>query len=132
MEIFCVNLPSLAENKESKPKGHLRYESMLKAMPPDILRELVNRKLEEIKRIQEQTKKRRRRQDERTASGRDEGRSGQRGFFIGAVFRICYNLLGEGSDSPSKNSFGITATPSLGKCLIFPVISRALQYLAVS
>ena len=47
---------SLAKNKESKPKGHLRYESILKAMPPDILRELVNRKLEEIKRIQEQTK----------------------------------------------------------------------------
>lgn len=45
---------SLVKNKKSK--GHLRYESMLKALPPDILRELVNRKLEEIKRIQEQPK----------------------------------------------------------------------------
>ncbi|GHV96286.1 hypothetical protein AGMMS50293_26060 [Spirochaetia bacterium] len=45
---------SLAENKKPQSKGHLRYESMLKAMPPDILRELANRKLEEIDRIRKQ------------------------------------------------------------------------------
>ena len=42
---------SLVKPEEKKPKGHLRYESLLRALPPDILKELVNRKLEEIERI---------------------------------------------------------------------------------
>ena len=45
---------SLADTRETKPKGHLKYESLLKALPPDILRELTNRKLEEIERIRAQ------------------------------------------------------------------------------
>ncbi|MDR1257023.1 MAG: hypothetical protein LBJ86_04695 [Spirochaetaceae bacterium] len=35
-------------DNKARPKGHLRYESMLKAMPPDILRELARRRLDEI------------------------------------------------------------------------------------
>jgi DNA-binding TFAR19-related protein (PDSD5 family) len=36
------------QSLDKKPKGHLRNESMLKAMPPDILKELARRRLEEI------------------------------------------------------------------------------------
>ncbi|MDR0562363.1 MAG: hypothetical protein LBG73_06705 [Spirochaetaceae bacterium] len=36
--------------------GHLRYESLLKALPPDILRELAKRKLEEIAEIRKAQK----------------------------------------------------------------------------
>jgi hypothetical protein len=35
-------------DSEQKPKGHLRNEYMLKAMPPDILQELARRRLAEI------------------------------------------------------------------------------------
>ena len=42
---------SSAETRDTKPRGHLKYESLLKALPPDILRELTKRKLEEIERI---------------------------------------------------------------------------------
>jgi hypothetical protein len=48
---------SLAEKRTTKPKGHLKYESLLKALPPDILKELTNRKLEEIERIRAQQKR---------------------------------------------------------------------------
>jgi DNA-binding TFAR19-related protein (PDSD5 family) len=40
-------------DKNKKPKGHLRNESMLKAMPPDILRELARRRLEEIEKAKQ-------------------------------------------------------------------------------
>jgi hypothetical protein len=36
-----------------KPKGHLRNESMLKALPPDILKELVRRRLEDIEKAKQ-------------------------------------------------------------------------------
>jgi DNA-binding TFAR19-related protein (PDSD5 family) len=39
-----------SSNKKAAPKGHLRNESMLKALPPDILQELARRRLEEIER----------------------------------------------------------------------------------
>ena len=45
------NKHSLAESGKTRPKGHLRYESLLRALPPDILRELVNRKRAEVERI---------------------------------------------------------------------------------
>jgi hypothetical protein len=35
---------SLAE----KSKGHFKYESMFRAMPPDIVKELARRRLEEV------------------------------------------------------------------------------------
>jgi len=41
----------LAETKKQNGKYRLRYESMLKAMPPDIRQELARRKLEEINEI---------------------------------------------------------------------------------
>jgi hypothetical protein len=41
------------QSLDRKPKGHLRNESMLKAMPPDILRELVRRRLEEIEKAKQ-------------------------------------------------------------------------------
>jgi hypothetical protein len=41
-----------SSDKKAKPKGRLRNESMLKAMPPDILQELVRRRLDEIKTAQ--------------------------------------------------------------------------------
>jgi hypothetical protein len=36
------------QSSRQKPKGHLRYESLLKALPPDILQELVRRRLEDV------------------------------------------------------------------------------------
>jgi hypothetical protein len=41
------------QSLDKKPKGHLRNESMLKALPPDILRELAQRRLEEIKKAKQ-------------------------------------------------------------------------------
>jgi hypothetical protein len=38
-------------DKKHKPKGRLRNESMLKALPPDILQELVRRRLAEIEKF---------------------------------------------------------------------------------
>jgi hypothetical protein len=38
---------------DRKPKGHLRNESLLKALPPDILGELVRRRLEEIEKAKQ-------------------------------------------------------------------------------
>jgi hypothetical protein len=38
------------ESKQKKPKSRLLYEGMLKAMPPDIVKELARRRLEEIER----------------------------------------------------------------------------------
>jgi hypothetical protein len=35
---------------KQKPKSRLIYEGMLKAMPPDIVKELARRRLEEIER----------------------------------------------------------------------------------
>jgi DNA-binding TFAR19-related protein (PDSD5 family) len=35
-------------DKQNRPKGHLRNESLLKALPPDILQELARRRLDEI------------------------------------------------------------------------------------
>ncbi|MDR2078894.1 MAG: hypothetical protein LBP74_04120 [Treponema sp.] len=39
---------------KQKPKPRLIYEGMLKAMPPDIVKELARRRLEEIKRYQDE------------------------------------------------------------------------------
>jgi hypothetical protein len=38
---------------DKKLRGHLRNESMLKAMPPDIVRELARRRLEEIEKAKQ-------------------------------------------------------------------------------
>jgi hypothetical protein len=43
----------LKKSLAKKSKGHFKYESMLKAMPPDIVKELARRRLEEIERYQE-------------------------------------------------------------------------------
>jgi hypothetical protein len=41
------------QSLDKKPKGHLRNESMLKALPPDILKELALRRLEEIEKAKQ-------------------------------------------------------------------------------
>jgi hypothetical protein len=41
------------QSLDKKPKGHLRNESMLKALPPDILKELARRRLEEIEKAKQ-------------------------------------------------------------------------------
>jgi hypothetical protein len=41
------------QSSYKKPKGHLRNESMLKALPPDILKELVRRRLEDIEKAKQ-------------------------------------------------------------------------------
>jgi hypothetical protein len=46
-------MPEFTVYKDRKQKGHLRNESMLKAMPPDILRELVRWRLEEIEKAKQ-------------------------------------------------------------------------------
>ena len=45
---------SSVSNKEPKPR--LIYEGMLKAMPPDIVKELARRRLEEIEKYQAEMK----------------------------------------------------------------------------
>lgn len=45
---------SSASNK--KPKPRLIYEGMLQAMPPDIVKELARRRLEEIEKYQAEMK----------------------------------------------------------------------------
>jgi hypothetical protein len=44
---------ALNQSLDKKPKGHLRNESMLKAMPPDIVRELARRRLAEIEKAKQ-------------------------------------------------------------------------------
>jgi hypothetical protein len=41
------------QSSDKKPRGHLRNESMLRSLPPDILRELVRRRQEEIKKAKQ-------------------------------------------------------------------------------
>jgi hypothetical protein len=48
-----LDMPEFTVYKDRKKKGHLRNESMLKALPPDILRELVRRRLEEIEKAKQ-------------------------------------------------------------------------------
>ena len=38
---------------DEKSKGRFKYEGMLKAMPPDIVKELARRRMEEVKRYVE-------------------------------------------------------------------------------
>jgi DNA-binding TFAR19-related protein (PDSD5 family) len=41
------------QSLDKKPKGRLRNESMLKALPPDILKELARRRLAEIEKAKQ-------------------------------------------------------------------------------
>jgi hypothetical protein len=38
----------ISSENEARPKGRLLYEGLLRAMPPDIVKELARRRLEEI------------------------------------------------------------------------------------
>jgi hypothetical protein len=46
----------LKNSLAKQSKGHFKYESMLKAMPPDIVKELARRRLEEIEQYQKSEK----------------------------------------------------------------------------
>jgi hypothetical protein len=50
---------NLKKSLVEKTTGHFKYESMLKAMPPDIVKELARRRLEEIQRCQAEKKAKR-------------------------------------------------------------------------
>jgi hypothetical protein len=47
----------LDQSSDKKPKGHLRNESMLRSLPPDILRELVRRRQEDIEKAKQNHEK---------------------------------------------------------------------------